>query len=177
MAVRDLATAAGWWPGSVYRLDVLYDATVRVASDGTMVKRLRYVTDTGSESVDCEFDAAWSADEDTVLVDVPHRCLDFGGFVERHWFQATMYRGSASDAARASTWDAATPRVVHRGRDAGRRRGRQEVPGARASGHRGGVRRRRGGQLRATYTDCDGGDRWFVQYSMSDNTVVNTGRV
>ena len=79
--------------------DVTYHAMVRMKGDGTLVTRLTYVTDTGREPVDCDFTGTWSTDDSAVSVEVPHTCLQFGHFLTREWFQATMYRGPHSDAA------------------------------------------------------------------------------
>ncbi len=168
-----LVTAFGP-PGS----DVAYLAMVRRTSDGDLVTRLSYVTDVSKDRVDCDFNASWSSADDVVGVRVPHTCLRFGRFLEREWIQARMYRGSHSDTAKGV--------VVGRGDSPGcatveemdqvlpgqtRFRVHQRLDTAGRYGDAG------AGSYARTYRACDGGARWFVQYSRQDNTVNNKGRV
>lgn len=158
--------------------DAWYAATVRVASDGSLVARLRSVSDMGTHPVECDFDASWSAVDDTVTVRVPHSCLKFGFFMEREWFQSTMYHGSASDDAkgvdvgRGDSPGCATKdemKGVHHGDK--KFRVHQWLDTAGKYGDAG------AGSYGRTYADCDGGAHWFVQYSIETHTVVNKGRV
>lgn len=158
--------------------DVTYHAMVRMKGDGTLVTRLTYVTDTGREPVDCDFTGTWSTDDSAVSVEVPHTCLQFGHFLTREWFQATMYRGPRSDATdsavvgRGDTPGCATKAEmaqVHTGDK--KFRVHQLLDTAGKYGDAG------AGSYARTYRACDGGARWFVQYSAEDDTVNNKGRV
>ena len=158
--------------------DSIYEARVRAKADGTLVTGLTYVTNISREPVSCSFSASWSPEEDFVAVQVPQRCLKFGTFLEETWFQATLHRGSDSDAVQGldvgrgdSPGCASNTEMkkvaegdkkfdVHQRLDTA---GLYDGAGA--------------GSYGRTYTACDGGDRWFVQYSAEDDTVVNTGRV
>lgn len=158
--------------------DVWYAATVRMKGDGTMVTRLRIVSDMGTSKVDCDFNAAWINADDTVSVTVPHTCLTFGRFMTREWFQSSMYKGAHSDDAkgvdvgRGDSPGCATVGEMGKVKDGQTRfRVHQNLDTAGKYGDSG------AGSYARTYRACDGGDRWFVQYSRQDNTVVNKGRV
>ncbi len=158
--------------------DVYYGVTVRVAKDGTLTQVMRYFTDTGSEAVGCDFFAEWSADEDTVTVEVPQRCLDFNRFLDTAWFQSTMYHGSASDPSkgvdvgRGDSPGCASKAEMHQVKD-GDKKFRVHQMLDTAGKYDGGA----AGTYGRTYTACDGGARYFIQYSGADDTVLNKGRV
>jgi hypothetical protein len=158
--------------------DIYYSVSVRVAQDGTLTKVMRYVTDTGSKAVGCDFFATWSTDDDTVTVEVPQRCLDFHRFRPTAWFQSTMHHGSASDSSKGvdvgrgdspGCVTKAEMRRVHQGQRKFRVHERLDTAGKYDGGAAGSYGR--------TYVACDGGPRWFIQYAAHDDTVVNKGRV
>lgn len=158
--------------------DVWYAATVRMTGSGDLVTRLRIVDDRGTSPVDCDFDAAWVDADDAVSVTIPHTCLTFGRFMTREWFQSSMYKGAHSDdakgvdVARGDSPGCATRAEMDEVKDGQTRfRVHQNLDTAGKYGDSG------AGSYARTYRACDGGSRWFVQYSRQDDTVVNKGRL
>jgi hypothetical protein len=158
--------------------DVFYDAMVRLKSDATLVTRLTYVTDTGRDPVACDFAASWSTSDDEVITEIPHTCLDFGHFLTRHYFAATMYRGSNSDQADSAVVGRGdTPGCATKGEMAKVHSGDKKFKVHQLLDTAGKYGDAGAGSYARTYRACDKGARWFVQYAADDDTVVNKGRV
>ena len=133
--------------------DVIHDATVWPRSDGTVGTRLALVTaDTRTPRSCPTMTATWSPDADTVEVSVPHTCLDFDAFLERHFMKVKVSGSGNQDAARGVE--------VHELLDTAGRFG---------DGAAGGYSR--------IYRSCSGGKPWFVGYDGTTHTLVAKGRV
>lgn len=159
--------------------DVLYDATVWPRSDGTVGTRLELVTAESRSPRSCTtMTATWSPVADTVEVSVPHTCLDFDAFLERHFMKAKVSGSGSQDAARGvevgrgSSPGCATAREIralHRGDPKTRVHALLDTDGRFGDGAAGGYSR--------IYRSCSGGKPWFVGYEGTTNTLVAKGRV
>jgi hypothetical protein len=159
--------------------DVIYDATVWPRSDGTVGARLALVTaDTRTPRSCPTMTATWSPDADTVEVSVPHTCLDFDAFLERHFMKVKVSDSGNQDAARGvevgrgSSPGCATAREIralHRGEPKARVHELLDTAGRFGDGGAGGYSR--------IYRSCSGGKPWFVGYDGTTHTLVAKGRV
>ena len=158
--------------------DVIYHATVWVRSDGTIGRRLELVTDVSRMRRTCAMTAAWSARTDSIDVSVPHTCLEFGRFLERHWMKVRATVAGNQDAARGvDVGRGSSPGCATSGEIDGLRRGSTrtrvhallDTAGRFGDGAAGGYSR--------VYRSCSGGKPWFVEYRGSTHTLVATGRV
>lgn len=158
--------------------DIMYYVTVWIRGDGTVGKRLEYVTNLSRERRACAVRAAWSASRNYVGVSVPHSCLKFGEFLTVEWFQATMSVGLASDpAAGRDVGRGSSPGCATAGEIASLRPG-HTVSRAHAildtAGRLGDVG---AGTFTRVYRDCAGGRGWFVEYDLDSRRVLDKGRV
>ncbi|HVH94067.1 MAG TPA: hypothetical protein VM688_04065 [Nocardioidaceae bacterium] len=158
--------------------DVMYYVTAWIRSDSTVGKRLEYVTDVSRSRRSCAFSVTWSSSQDFINVSVPHSCLNFGRFLTREWFQATMHVGSSSDAApgrevgRGSSPGCASSAEmssIATGYTRGRVASILDTDGRFGDGGAGGYSR--------VYPNCGGGRGWFVEYNGDTTRVVGKGRV
>jgi hypothetical protein len=159
--------------------DVIYDATVWPRSDGTVGMRLALVTaDTRTPRSCPAMTATWSPDADTVEVSVPHTCLDFDAFLERHFMKVKVSGSGNQDDARGvelgrgSSPGCATAREIrtlYRGEPKARVHELLDTAGRFGDGAAGGYSR--------IYRSCSGGKPWFVGYDGTTHTLVAKGRV
>ena len=159
--------------------DVIYAATAWPRSDGTVGTRLELVSGASRTPRSCpRMTATWSPDSGTVEVWVPHTCLRFGRFLDRHFMRVTASDAGRTDEARGvevgrgSSPGCASAREIrglHRGDPKARVHALLDTAGRFGDGAAGGYSR--------VYRSCSGGKPWFVEYRGTTDTLVSTGRV
>ena len=159
--------------------DFIYHATVSSRVDGTLATRLEQVTDASRTTVPCEgLTADWSVGASTASVSVPHACLRFGRFLDRHWMRVQVSDAGSRDSVRGldvgrgSSPGCATAgevRRLERGEKKVRVHELLDTDGRFGDGAAGGYSR--------VYRSCSGGRAWFVDYDGTTNRLLDTGRV